>query len=112
MLQIHMFTASHEEGYTFHHTIDVSFSKQFQILEACMNVLGNMHTLFDIDVNVVVMENKKMDIQGKEVEGVLITSSELPYSCFAEGAGLRSEKPILFDPNAPDHCRVSEVVEC
>lgn len=112
MLQIHMFTASHEDGYTFHHTIDILFTKKFDVLDGCMNILRNMHTLFDIEVALVMMENKKMEIQGKKIDGVLVTSAGLPFSCFAEGAGIVAEKPLLFDPSAPDYCRVTEVVEC
>lgn len=110
MFKLHIFTVG--DTYSFHHTVNLDFDDKEKIMLACVDVLSNMHNLFEIELDVVTMDNKQVTINNAELGGVMVTSIGLPYSCYAEGVKLDSEQPLMYDPSMPEHTRVSKVIEC
>ena len=111
-MKLHMFTADVDDGYAFHHTIDISFNTNKELLLACINIIGNLHSVFNTPVQLVTMENKTQTIDKKDVMGVMITAAEIPYSCFAEGPTLGTDGMYAYDPSVPAYARQIEVPEC
>ena len=62
-MKLHIFTADHEDGYEFHHTVDVTFSTIQDLMFACADVTKNLHEVFDIELEVMTLQNRTMKIK-------------------------------------------------
>ena len=112
-MKLHIFTADHQQGYKYHHTVGVVFDSPQDVLMACSDVIKNMHKLFNIEIELITLENKVVEIMGEEVEGIMLASANLPYSCFADGPLLETDKTFMHAPGCPDLAKLPyEVPEC
>ena len=111
MLELHAFIAD-TAGYTHHHKVDMLFLDKQKLMITCMKMIKSMHDVMRLDDEVVTLNNKKVIIDNKEVTGVMVTSTALPYSFFALGVEVDTDDTIMFDPSLPNHLRVSKVPEC
>jgi hypothetical protein len=111
VLYLHIYKASYEEGYEYHHRTDVNFECSEDLLMGCISVIKNMHHLFRQEVDIVTMENKTMCIEEKDTSGIMFAASNIPFSCFAEGALLDTDSVLMFDAdNTSKH--LIEVLGC
>lgn len=111
-MKLHIFTADIDQGYEYHHTVEVAFDTDKDLLLACVDIIGNMHALFATPVVTVTMSNKTVTLKKNTVDGIMITAAGIPYSCFAEGPRMETDGMYIYDPTLPTYARKQVVPEC
>lgn len=104
--------AANDEGYTFHHKVDLTFDSPQNVMGAAIDVLKNLHSVFGEAIELMLLENKSVIVNGDTVHGCMATSANIPWSCFIPELEIEGGNPITWCPDLPKYSRIGRGPEC
>lgn len=110
MYELLIFSAA-EAGYKYHHTVDLEFDNPQSVMLAAAEVLKQMHNLFNEPIELMKIENKSVIVEEEEKHGCMMTSANIPWSCFVPELEVDGD-PITYTASLPKHSRITQVPEC